>query len=82
MVLPGFTAEYSLYRTSQSYTADGTTSARATGADMVVQPAQIPSECVHCYWDSVWCANRTLWVRCLCSVRGMLSPQNFPIGSC
>lgn len=81
MSFPGFTAEASLYKTSENYKMDGTIGAPASGEKMMVQPSQDSSNC-HCWWDSPFCAGHVWYVPCTCWINGFPSFYNYPIGSC
>lgn len=77
MSLPGFTAELSLYKTSEQYKVDGVVGA-AVGSENVVQPSQ-------CFVDSypAFCYNHQQWFRQVCIYAGMPYEAGYvPLGSC
>jgi hypothetical protein len=77
MGLPGFTAELSLAASPRRYVSNyRATSTKAAGLAASDDPG------LHCYYDSPWCANNTIWVKCWRWVNGIPRPESQAIGSC
>jgi hypothetical protein len=64
MRMPGFTAETSLYRTSEYYNMGGTFGALAGGAEVVPQACTSLGPCTLCYSCSIFPPRCCVSVRC------------------